>query len=265
MIRKEPLLRLDVADVSPRIEQMFTDVRKRLLPSLIRDRFKAARSALDQKVFTIAEPPLTEARLMIAEAEKLGVKDDGLGDLSVLVDGFLQLIRSTSNEQQAAPRPAAAAAPRPTATADRRRPRARRCTAASWLHRGRRSVPHLHARRSTARTRVTIEAGRVCAASATGPRVYSLEDEDVSPPVAIDQRMPAMPMEMTLMVKALHTTGVLDVVIDETGAVVDATDPSLGERRLRQRHPASARRWKYQPAMKDGVPVRYVKTIALIP
>jgi hypothetical protein len=36
LIRKEPLAHLDEADVSPRIEKMFTDVRKRLLPSLIR-------------------------------------------------------------------------------------------------------------------------------------------------------------------------------------------------------------------------------------
>ena len=40
MIRKEPLVPLDAADASPRIETMFADVRKRLLPSLIRERFR---------------------------------------------------------------------------------------------------------------------------------------------------------------------------------------------------------------------------------
>ena len=95
--------------------------------------------------------------------------------------------------------------------------------------------------------------------------MYSLDDEDVSPPVAIDQRMPAMPNEMTLMVKALHTTGVLDVVIDESGAVVDAIirrSVNVGFDNVILR---SARRWRYQPATKNGVPVRYLKTIALIP
>ena len=66
-------------------------VRKRLLPSLIRERFKTARTALEQKNLKEAEPQLVEAKLMIADAGKLAIKDQGLADLSVLVDGFLQL------------------------------------------------------------------------------------------------------------------------------------------------------------------------------
>src|SRR5258707_2066745 len=106
IIRREPLMKLDAADASPRLELMFSNVRKRLLPALIRDRFRTARSALDQKNMSAAEPQLVEARLMIAEADKLGVRDDGLADLTVLVDGFLQLVRSTA-EQRPAPRQAA--------------------------------------------------------------------------------------------------------------------------------------------------------------
>jgi hypothetical protein len=92
LIRKEPLVRLEAADASPRLELMFSDVRKRLLPSLIRERYRVARAAVDQKSFSAAEPSLADARRMIAEAERLGVTDEGLADLSVLVDGFLQLI-----------------------------------------------------------------------------------------------------------------------------------------------------------------------------
>src|SRR5947208_4854018 len=110
MIRREPMMKLDSPDVSPRLEVMFSTVRKRLLPSLIRERFKTARTALEQKNLSEAEPQLAEAKLMIAEAEKLAVKDDGLADLSVLVDGFLQLVRSTAHQSQAAA-PAAAQTP----------------------------------------------------------------------------------------------------------------------------------------------------------
>jgi TonB family protein len=99
----------------------------------------------------------------------------------------------------------------------------------------------------------------------TGQRVYSLEDQDVVPPVAIDQRIPPMPMEMTLMVKALHTTGVLDVLIDESGEVLDATIRRSVNAGFDNVVLRAARRWKYKPAVKDGVPVRYIKTIALVP
>jgi len=81
------LTKLDPGEVSPRLETMFSNVRKRLLPLLIRERFRAARTALDQKNLSVAEPQLVEARLMIADAQTLGVSDEGLADLSVLVEG----------------------------------------------------------------------------------------------------------------------------------------------------------------------------------
>lgn len=230
IIRKEPLARLDAADASPRLELMFTDVRKRLLPSLIRDRFRVARSALDQKSFAAAEPHLTEARLMIVEAEKIGVKDDGLADLSVLVDGFLQLIRSTA-DQRTSPQPAAAA---PVATA----------------------APTVAPR---------PVAPSPAPAAASGPRVYSGADGGVNPPVALEQRMPEMTAEMQKITKALKTSGVLDVVIDETGRVVDATIRQSLNSSFDILIVRNARHWKYRPAMKDGVAVRYLKTLVLVP
>ena len=56
MIRRDPMMKLDSPDVSPRLEVMFSTVRKRLLPSLIRERFKTARTALEQKNLSEAEP-----------------------------------------------------------------------------------------------------------------------------------------------------------------------------------------------------------------
>jgi hypothetical protein len=269
MIRKEPLARLDAADASPRLEMMFTDVRKRLLSSLIREQFRTARSALDRKSFSAAEPPLTAARLMIIEAEKLGVKDDGLGDLSLLVDGFLQLIRSAS-EQRTSPQPAVVAAsvgaavpavdaaPRPIAPA----PAAAIAPApAATLAAVSRPATASPAPASGAPS-ASASPSRAAANSA---RIYSVEDEGVSPPVALDQRMPAMTTEMQVITKSLHTSGVIDVVIDETGRVVDATvrqslNPSFDTLMVR-----TARRWKYRPAMKDGAAVPYVKTLMLVP
>jgi hypothetical protein len=226
IIRREPLSTLDAADASPRLELMFTNVRKRLLPSLIRERFRSARSAVDQKNFSAAEPQLVEARLMIADAEKIGVKDDGLGDLSILVDGFLQLIRSTAEQQTSAP--PAPAAPEPAAGA--------------------------------ARPQV-----QPLPAPAGVARVYTAADDGVSPPVALDQRMPAMTLDLVKISKAMKTSMVLDILVDEKGDVLDTIVRRSLNSTFDDLMVRAARRWKYRPATKDGAPVRYMKTVGLVP
>jgi hypothetical protein len=235
IIRRDPLARLG-ADASPRLEAIFTDVRKRLLPLLIRERFQVARSALDQKRVTDAEMPLTDARLMIVEAERLGVKEDGLADLKVLVDGFLQLVRSTQ-EQRASPQPAAPPGPAaaPPAPAPAPPPESRPASKLPAPAPGRDS------------------------------RVYSAADESVSPPVAIDQRLPSMTTEMQSVTRALRTTGVLDILIDENGRVLDVTIRKSLSTSADALIVRSALGWKYRPAKKDGVPVRYLKTLVLVP
>jgi hypothetical protein len=229
IIRREPLMKLDAADASPRLELMFSNVRKRLLPALIRERFRTARSALDQKNLSAAEPQLVEARLMIAEAEKLGVKDDGLADLTVLVDGFLQLVRTTA-EQRPATLPAVATPP---------------------------DAPGL-----AARQKVEPLPGP---SAVNSLRVYTVDDVGVKPPVVLSQRMPSMTPEMLRVIKAMNTNAILDVLIDEKGDVMDAIVRKSLNPSFDNLMAGAARRWKYQPAMKDGVGVRYTKTVVLIP
>ena len=229
MIRREPMMKLDAADASPRLEVMFSTVRKRLLPSLIRERFKTARTALEQKNLSAAEPQLIEAKLMIADAEKLAIKDDGLADLGVLVDGFLQLVRSTADQRTAAAQPASPIPPDAAAVA------------------------------AAARQRPDPPA------PADAPRVYTVEDVGVTPPVVISQRMPAMTTDLVKITKAMNTSAVLEVVIDEKGDVLAANVIKSVNSAFDNIVVGAARRWKYRPAVKDGVPVRYVKTLVLVP
>jgi hypothetical protein len=243
IIRREPLGRLQAVDASPRIETMFMDVRRRLLPSMIREQFRIARSAIDRKSFTAAEAQLTDARLMIQEAEKLGIKDDGLGDLGVLVDGFLGLIQSASES-----RPAAGGASVATNARSEVGPRENAAAAPPADAGSAAPGPSAPASRAT-----------------NAARAYTASDEGVTPPFTLQQRLPAMPQQLQTILRAVHAKGLLDVVIDETGRVADATirqslNPTYDPLVLR-----SAREWKYQPAVKDGVPVRFVKTITLIP
>ena len=242
IIRKEPLTTLDAPDASPRLEMMFSNVRKRLLPSLIRDRFRTARSALDQKNVAEAEPLLVEARLMIAEAEKLGVEDDGLSDLSALVDGFLELVRFTA-AQPASPPPPAAVASRPAAVTAP--------VAAAAI------TPETAAG-------ATVEPARVPAA-AVAPRVYTGYDPDVIPPVVVNQRMPPLIPELGRLAKSLNRSAILDIVIDEKGDVLEATIRQSLNPIFDNLLVSAARSWKYRPAMKDGAYVRFTKTLTLLP
>jgi hypothetical protein len=244
LIRKEPLVKLEAADASPRLESMFSDVRKRLLPSLIRERYRTARAAVDQKSFSVAEPNLTEARHMLAEAAKLGVKDDGLADLSVLVDGFLQLIKSTADQKKAEAPAMAAAAPVAASPAAGRAPAS-----------------------TSARAEAAVAAGHTPAAAgaAVVARVYSAEDEGVSPPVALEQKMPTMSSEMQLITRASKSRGMIDIVIDETGRVIDTEVRQSMNSAFDGMLVREMRKWKYRPATIDGVPVRYLKTLILVP
>jgi TonB family protein len=235
LIRRQPLAALEAADTSPRIERLFSDVRTRLLPSLIRERFRTARAEIDRKTFIAAETPLIEARQMIAEAQRLGIKDDAVGDLSVLVDGFLQLIHSAA-EQRPTRVDAANGSPAAVSTAAAANPAAAR----------------------SAEPRPASET------AAVRTRLYTLADR-VSPPVVVDQQLPTMPPALRTIARSMKKTGMLDIIIDESGHVVDATIRQSLHSAYDAAVVRSAGRWKYEPATIDGVPVRFVKTIVLVP
>jgi TonB family protein len=89
-------------------------------------------------------------------------------------------------------------------------------------------------------------------------RLYTPEDADVVPPVIVRQSFPSFPGRLVTA-----EAGTLEVVVDATGAVesVVMTDPA---------HPqydrlavAAARRWEYEPARLDGVPVKYLKRVQI--
>jgi hypothetical protein len=201
---------------------MFLAVRKRLLPSLIRAEYRTARSALDEKNFTKGEPHLIQTRKMLAVAQEAGAWDESLADLSVLVDGFIELGRGAA-------RPAPAEAPR---------------------------QPAAQAPSRDADSRPRAEAP-------AAPAIYSTGDDGVVPPVAIDQKLPSLPTVLRSLMRLARPTGILDVLVDETGAVQASeirqpTHPSYDALLLN-----ASRDWKYWPATKNGSPVKFRKFIVV--
>ena len=102
LLRADPLFSVEqYSDVAPRIVTLFADVRRRLLPPLIKDEYRVARAhALDHAAD--AESRLSRVGDLLDLAQQIGVSDATLADLRLLVDGFADLARA------AAPRAAAA-------------------------------------------------------------------------------------------------------------------------------------------------------------
>jgi TonB family protein len=93
-------------------------------------------------------------------------------------------------------------------------------------------------------------------------RTYTGEDAGVVPPMVVSRRTPIWRPRNEIE-KLREFRGLLELVVDEAGAVTSAV---LG----RRIHPAydrelvdMARTWKFRPAMKDGVPVKYRTTIEI--
>jgi len=93
------------------------------------------------------------------------------------------------------------------------------------------------------------------------PSVYTSADSNVAPPVELQREMPAWNPPYSLEKSTFN--GTLQIDIDERGGVeraiiVGSIAPGYDGRLL-----AAARTWKFQPAMKDGVAVKYRKSIAI--
>ena len=232
LIRREPLGELDEA--APRIEAMFQDVRKRLLPVLIRAEYRTARTDLAEKKPDSAKAHLIGARQMLARAQEIGAWDEALADLQVLVDGFLDLTRAAADQASPAAPATAVNTAAPPATAVN--------TAVSGTARQMDSLLPIQ--------------------RAAAPTIYGPEDEGVTPPSIVDVRAPRVPQQIQRILNG-SGTGVFDLIIDETGAVQQATIRTSIHPVYDTLVVVASRSWRYMPATRNGVPVRYRKSIQI--
>jgi hypothetical protein len=99
------------------------------------------------------------------------------------------------------------------------------------------------------------------AAQQPSASIYSAENTDVSPPVAVYSQFPS-PIE-----PRPRDASIFDIVIDRAGNVesVRARRPptSMADAMVLTMSLSAAKTWRFQPAIKDGQPVRYRKTVWL--
>lgn len=91
-------------------------------------------------------------------------------------------------------------------------------------------------------------------------RIYSMADKDVTAPVVISQRMPQL---TTAMKSQAKERGIVEVVIDEQGRVINVTVRESVHPMFDSELLNAGRDWKYTPATYYGKPVRYRKMIQI--
>ena len=95
------------------------------------------------------------------------------------------------------------------------------------------------------------------------PAVYRDGDAGVVPPVTIHQNLPQWIVPPGTRPGAWQPEAVIEITIDESGKVANAVlrkpfHPTYDPQLIR-----AARAWKYEPATKDGVPVRFTKMVSV--
>jgi hypothetical protein len=92
VVAATPLYKPSGADASPRVRSAFSDVRRRILPSIIQEKYAAAKVAFDRKNFPVAASVFTEVVEAMSDPDVAdAVKQPPLSDLRVLAIGFRDL------------------------------------------------------------------------------------------------------------------------------------------------------------------------------
>ena len=92
------------------------------------------------------------------------------------------------------------------------------------------------------------------------PRIYSAGDAGIVAPVPVRQVLPPFPSTAAVPKQA---QGVIEVVIDETGAVEQALIRVPLNAAYDRQALIAARGWIYQPAMLNGKPVKFRKAVQI--
>jgi TonB family protein len=195
------------SDVSPRVRTAFSEVRRRVLPNIIQQKYAEAKAAYDRKAYAAASDGFAQVLKTLSDPDVAPLAaQPPLSDLKTLAQGFLDLA-ATAVAATAAPAPATPA-PAPTA-----------------------AVP-------------------------APPRIYTVTDANVVPPAIIRQTLPPFHRKPTTAIN-----GVVEVVIDEKGEVEKATIRSAMDPVYDNQALAASRNWRYKPATREGVPVKFRKLV----
>jgi TonB family protein len=231
----DPAWELADSEAPPRIVGLFTSVRERALPNVLRQRFTAAKGLYNEKKHDEAIEAFSSVLLLMEQPSIAKVEKAELTDLKTMVSGFQELAKAAAEQAKTAARQAKAAEEKAAKDA---------------------------AAATPAPTQSTQSTGAGTPADAASSRAKPAASvEPVLPPSIITQQIPR-PMGMAVPLSG-ESIVVLDVLVDELGRVERATIRRSANRIYEAQLLAAARGWRYTPATQAGKPVKYVKTLEI--
>lgn len=116
VVAADPAYKPSDGDVSPRVRQVFSDVRRRLLPGLVQQRYVFAKAAYDKKDYRTAVVSFGQLLQLFDDPDLApSAGKPPLADLRVLSDGFHQLSLQALAPPPAPEPPPVVAAAKPVA------------------------------------------------------------------------------------------------------------------------------------------------------
>ncbi len=114
VVAAEPTYHPSESEVSPRVRSAFTEVRRRMLPTIIQQKYGEAKAAYDNKMWAVAADLFRQVLAALADpAVAESVKQSPLADLRMLAVGFEELSAKAAAPPPAPAPSAVAAAPPP--------------------------------------------------------------------------------------------------------------------------------------------------------
>jgi tetratricopeptide (TPR) repeat protein len=114
VVAAEPSYTPGDGDASPRIRSAFTAVRRRMLPSIIQQKYAQAKAAYDRKDFGAAADGFTQVLNALADQDVAAeAKQPPLSDLRTLAGGFQELAAKAAAPPPPPPAPVVVAPPPP--------------------------------------------------------------------------------------------------------------------------------------------------------
>jgi len=110
LIGSDPFFGPDQSEVSPRVLTLFHGVRRRLLPTIVQQKYATAKATYDRKEFAAAAEQFSRVVTLIDDPDMQSTP--GLGDLRTVAGGFLDLAKNAAAPPKP-PQPPAEPAPPP--------------------------------------------------------------------------------------------------------------------------------------------------------